>query len=69
MNGNASAKSQTALRTIISTVQTSLGFSDTPLKAAYLQIFSVIRVLRQLDSQREEYSMKYYGRAWCTYYY
>ena len=43
--GNTVPKAQSSLRTIISTVQISLLFSDTPLAVGCLQMFSVIRGL------------------------
>ena len=46
-------------RTIISNVQIYLGFHDAPLRVGYLQIFSIIRVLCQLESQRKGHSMNW----------
>ena len=45
MSGNTVQKLQSSIRTIISTVQISFGFSDTPASVGYLKIFSLIRGL------------------------
>ena len=47
-------RSQNSLGNILSTVQiSSLGFSDTPFKVGYLQIFSVIRRLSPTTKSEE----------------
>ena len=63
MIGNAVQKSQPSLRTIISTVQISLGLSDTPLIVGYLQIFSVIR---GLSPSRKSEKRVFYEKVWTS---
>ena len=63
MIGNAVQKSQPILRTIISTVQISLGLSDTPLIVGYLQIFSVIR---GLSPSRKSEKRVFYEKVWTS---
>ena len=63
MNGSTVQKSQSSLRTIVSTVQISFGFSDTPLRVGYLQIFSVIR---GLSPTRKSEKRVFYEIAWTS---
>ena len=63
MIGNTVQNLQSSLRTIISTVQISLGFSDTPLKVGYLQIFSVIR---GLSPSRKSEKRVFYEIVWTS---
>ena len=63
MIGNAVQKSQSSLRTIISTVQISLRFSDTPLRVACLQIFSMIR---GLSPSRKSEKRVFYEIVWTS---
>ena len=58
MNGNTSAKSQISLRTIISTVQIPLGFSNALLKVGHIQIFSVTRSLSPTQKSEKRVSYK-----------
>ena len=58
MNGNTVQEWHSSLRTIISTVQSSLGFSDTPLTVAYLQIFSILRGLSPTRKSEKRVSLK-----------
>ena len=61
--GNTVPKAQSSLRTIISTVQISLGLSDTPLTVGCLQIFSVIR---GLSSSRKSEKRVFYDIVWTS---
>ena len=63
MNGSTVQKSQFSLRTIISTVQISFGFNDTPLRVGYLQIFSVIR---GISPTRKSEKRAFYEIVWTS---
>ena len=63
MNGSTVQKSQSSLKTIISTVQISFGFSDAPLRVGYLQIFSVIR---GLSPARKSEKRVFYEIVWTS---
>ena len=63
MNGSTVQKSQFSLRTIISTIHISLGFSDTPVRVGYLQIFSVIR---GLSPTRKSEKRVFYEIVWTS---
>ena len=61
--GNTVPKAQSSPRTIISTVQISLLFSDTPLAVGCLQIFSVIR---GLSPSRKSEKRVFYEIVWTS---
>ena len=63
MNGNTVQEWQSFLRTIVSSVQSSLGFSDTPLRVGYLQIFSV---LRDLSPTRKSEKRVFFEIVWTS---
>ena len=63
MNGNTVQEWHSSLRTIISTVQISLGFRDTLLRVGYLKIFSV---LRGLSPTRKSEKRMFFEIVWTS---